>query len=105
MQRIGLTGDNRIIVQGVGKLNFEQGTPLSIIFDKLNENNFIPSWNHLYQEMKHNGMTHKRIIHLLHEQIFECYGKEFRDVVIDRLEIKNRTVAKRPSGSKFNQSP
>lgn len=86
MEQIGISTDGKEVVQGVGKLYFEQGTPLSIIFDKLQENNLLPSWNHLYQEMKDNGMTHKRIIHLLHEQVFESYGKEFRDVVVERLE-------------------
>jgi hypothetical protein len=54
----------------------------------LQENNLLPSWNHLYQEMRDNGMSHKRIIHLLNEQVFESYGKEFRDVVISRLDAK-----------------
>lgn len=84
-----MSTNKKTVVQGVGKLYFEQGTPLSIIFDKLQENNLLPSWNHLYQEMKDNGMTHSRVIHLLHEQVFESYGKEFRDVVIDRLEKSN----------------
>lgn len=87
MQQVGISTDKKTVVAEVGKLYFEQGTPLSIIFDRLQEHDLLPSWNHLYKEMKANGMTHKRIIHLLHEQVFESYGKEFRDVVISRLEF------------------
>lgn len=86
MQQIGITTDGNAVMADVAKQYFEQGLPLSIIFDQLQKNNMIPSWPRLYQELKDNGMTHKRIIHLLHEHVFESYGKEFRDVVISRLE-------------------
>jgi hypothetical protein len=36
-------------------------------------------------ELKQNGMTRERILHLLHEHLFESYGKEYRDEVIKRL--------------------
>ena len=85
MEIIGISTDQKQVVQHIGKLYFEQGLPLTFIFDKLQENNLLPSWNHLYIEMINNGMTHDRIIHLLHEQVFESYGKEFRDIVISRL--------------------
>lgn len=85
MNIIGKTQDGKQVVSGLAKLYFEQGLPLSFIFDKCKLNNYIPSWNHLYNEMKSNGMTHKRIIHLLHEQLFESYGKEIRDHIISKL--------------------
>jgi hypothetical protein len=82
---IGLTIENKQVLGGIGKLFFQEGIPLSIIFDGCREKEVIPSWLHLYDELKGNGMSHKRIIHTLNEHIFESYGKEFRDVVINRL--------------------
>lgn len=88
MKIIGKTTDGKIVVADIAKLYFEQGLPLVFIFDELQNNNSIPSWPHLYDEMKANGMTHERIIHILNEQIFESYGKEFRDKIIKRLKQK-----------------
>lgn len=87
MEQIGITTDNKKVVKNIAKQYFQEGLPLSFVFDILQENNMIPDWQALYQEMKENGMTHKRIIHLLHEMVFESYGKEFRDVIIKRLEL------------------
>lgn len=86
MKIVGKTTDNHTVVADIGKIYFEQGLPLSLIFDRLQALELVPSWIHLYDEMKANGMTHKRIIHLLHEQVFESYGKEYRDIIISRLE-------------------
>lgn len=85
MQIIGKTTDGKITVAGIAKMYFETGLPLSFVFDRLNSSNYMPSWIHLYEEMKGNGMSHKRIIDILHEQVIETYGKEFRDVVVHRL--------------------
>lgn len=85
MKIIGKTEDGKIAVAGIGAMYFETGLPLSFMFDRLKSENYIPSWIHLYHEFKNNGMSHKRIIDILHEQVMEVYGKEFRDVVIDRL--------------------
>lgn len=87
MEHTGLTTDNKIVVKNIAKQYFQQGLPLSFIFDILKENNMIPDWIALYQEMRDNNITHKRIIHLLHEMVFESYSKDFRDVIIKRLEL------------------
>jgi hypothetical protein len=92
MEQVGVSTNGKIVVKDIGPLYFRDGTPLSIIFDRLIENNILPSWNHLYEEMKDNGMKHSRIIHLLNEQVFESFGKEFRDEVIKRLSVFEKDV-------------
>ena len=82
---VGKTQDGIIVVAGLGKLYFQEGIPLSIIFDGLKSKNILPSFKHLYSELRENGMKHERIIHLLNENVFESYGKQFRDVVISKL--------------------
>jgi hypothetical protein len=91
MNVIGKTTDGKLVVSGLGKLYFETGLPLSIVFDRMVQGNYQPSWIHLYLELKENGMKHDRIIHLLNEHIFESYGKEYRDEVIRRLELIRET--------------
>lgn len=89
MELVGFTTEGKQVLGGIGKLFFQEGIPLSIIFDGCRNHNVIPSWLHLYDELKGNGMSHSRIIHTLNEHVFESYGKEFRDVVINCLN-KNR---------------
>lgn len=79
-----------MVMEGVGKIYFQDGLPLSIIFDQLIKNNMMPSWNHLYKELEENGMSKKRIYHLLHEHVFESYGKEFRDTILKRLDAASQ---------------
>lgn len=82
---VGYTVEKKPVISGLAKFYFQDGLPLSIIFDRCIIEGFQPSFPHLYNELKENGMTHDRIIHLLNEHIFESYGKDYRDVVIDRL--------------------
>lgn len=85
MNQVGKTEDGRIVVNGIGKMYFETGLPLSVAFDGLKKCNLVPSIPHLIQELKDNGMKEERITHLLNEHLFESYGKEHRDLVISRL--------------------
>lgn len=79
-------------ISGLATLYFSDGLPLSIIFDRLKDTKFKPSWIHLFNELKDNGMNNERIFHLLHEQIFESYGKEYRDIILNKLwQIVNKT--------------
>lgn len=86
MNIVGKTTDGKHVVSGLGKLYFQEGIPLSVMFDVLKVKQMQPSFNHLYQELKDNGMKHDRIIHLLNENVFESYGKEYRDEVLNRLK-------------------
>lgn len=90
MKVIGKTIGGQDVVAGLAKLYFQDGLPLSVIFDTLKAMNKQPAWPMLYTELKDNGMTHERIMHLLNEHVFESYGKEYRDVVIQRLEAGNK---------------
>lgn len=85
MKIVGKTVDNKPVVSGLGKMYFQEGIPLSVLFDSCQSKDLQPSFKHLYNEMKENGMKRDRIIHLLNENLFESYGKEYRDEVIKRL--------------------
>lgn len=82
---VGKTTDGRPVVKGLAKFYFQDGLPLQIVFDGCNKHKIVVSWNDLYSELKENGMKHERIIHLLHEQMFEAFSNEYRSVVLDRL--------------------
>ena len=86
---VGKTIYGNLVVAGLAKLYYQEGLPPSVIFDGCKKMNAIPSFPHFYQELKDNGMSHERIIHLLNEHVFETYGKEFRDHVITTLNKSN----------------
>jgi hypothetical protein len=86
---IGKTTDGRYVVSGLAKMYYETGLPLSIIFDKCKEKNYQISWPALIEELKSNGMKPDRIHHLLSEHIFESYGKQYRDQILDTIQWKN----------------
>lgn len=85
MTIVGHTTAGKQVVAGLGRMYFESGLPLSIIFDVCRENNRQPSWIHLVHELKDNGMKEERVMHLLNEHVFESYGKEYRDNVMKVL--------------------
>jgi hypothetical protein len=85
MEVIGKTTDNRPVVAGLAKMYFQEGLPLSLIFDGCQKPGVQPAFPILYKELESNGMKHDRIIHLLSEALFDSYGKEYRDEVIKRL--------------------
>lgn len=92
MKVVGKTTAGVLVIAGIGEMYFQEGIPLSVIFDSVKDKNMIPAWPLLYEELKGNGMKHERIIHLLSEHIFESYGKEFRDIVIGRLNQPLPTI-------------
>lgn len=86
MKIVGKSTDGKLVVSEISKIYFQDGIPLGIMFDELDKHNYIPSWLHLYIEMQDNGMNKERIFHLLNEHMFDTYGNEFRNVVINRLK-------------------
>lgn len=86
MEIVGKTSCGKLVVSGLGKMYFENGLPLSVIFDGLQRLNLVPSFRHLVSELEGNGMNRERIMHLLNEHVFESYGIEFRDIIVKRLE-------------------
>lgn len=91
MKQVGFTKNGEMVVSGLAKLYFQEGIPLAIIFMHCIDKGIQPSFYHLYIELKESGMTHDRIRHLLNENIFEVYGKEYRDeclIRIDKLTLK-----------------
>ena len=97
---VSYTIDDRISVSGLFGLYESVGLPLEFIFDYLKDQNIQPSWLHLYSEMYNSGISKKAIIAKLSESIYEAYGSEYRDYVINKLLeyntqiylIKNRLV-------------
>lgn len=85
MYQVG-TSNGRPVMAGLAKLYYQEGIPYNLVFEQLRNKDIVVSWIHLYKELQDNGLSHDRIIHLLNEHVFEAYGAEYRDVVIDRLE-------------------
>jgi hypothetical protein len=83
---VGETTDGKTLVDGIWEMYETYGLPLDIIFDVLIQKQSVPDWIVLYKQMLKSGMQHSRIISKLDEAIADSYGKEFRDVVISKLD-------------------
>lgn len=82
---IGKTTDGKLVVKGIFKLFDTTGMPLFMVFESCEQNNWLPSWIDFYNEAVEAGWTHKTIVNRLSESLSDTYGKEYSDVVIDRL--------------------
>lgn len=87
IQVVGETEDGIKIVSGVFKLFDTNGLPLDIVFDLCKQSNMIPSWTHFYNEALEYGWSKKTVLNRLHDNINDVYGKDYRDIVIRRLEL------------------
>lgn len=85
MKQVGITIDGMPVFGDIAKMYFQDGFPLCFIFDRIRNLGGVVSWVYLYEDMIKNGMTHKRVIHLLNEHIFECYGKEYKNYILQKL--------------------
>jgi hypothetical protein len=62
------------------------GLPLDVLFTILKENNIIIDWIDFYQDCIKNGWKHQTIINKLEHSLFDVYGKEYKNVIIERLK-------------------
>jgi hypothetical protein len=83
----GRTGEGSIVVAGVYRFYETTGLPLDVMFECLRRKDMIPDWLTFYVEAMRAGMKHDRIISKLDPAISDTYGKEFKDTVIERLEL------------------
>ena len=83
---VGETTDGKKLVDGIWAMYETHGLPLDVIFDVLIKKESVPDWIALYKQMLQSGMQHSRILSKLDEAVSDSYGKEFRDVVISRLD-------------------
>lgn len=86
LQISGKTEDGRLTVSGVFSFYETQGVPLSVIFDELQNRNMVPDWISLYLETWAIGMMPDRVMSFLSESIYDVYGSDYRDQVIETLK-------------------
>jgi|SRR5208283_663253 len=82
----GVTPDNKMVMGGCFAFYETYGVPLNIFLMCCVEHNWIPDWIDFYLSALSAGMEHGRILSKLEEAINDSFGKEFCDVVIDRLD-------------------
>ena len=82
----GKTEDGRLVVSGVFSFYETQGIHLSVIFDELNNRGMVPDWVALYLETWAVGMMPERVMSMLSESIYDAYGADYRDRVIQTLK-------------------
>jgi len=84
----GKTTNDKLVVNSIFKCYSTEGISFDVIFEVLNNKNYIPDWISIVEEAIAFGMKTDRIILMLDSAIADVYGKEFRDVIINRLKEK-----------------
>ena len=83
----GSTEDGKIVLGGVYDIHEVYGMPLSPLFSYLADHNAVPDWIDLYKSAERNGMKHFQILYKIKDSIEDAWGKDFANIVCDRLTI------------------
>jgi len=86
MKIIGKTKDGVYVVGDIFKMFDTTGLPLTDLFMMCQQNNMQPCWIDFYNQSMTAGWKHKTVTSRLREALCDCYGVEYRDVVISRLD-------------------
>ena len=78
--------EGKAIVVNVFRVCETYGIPLDVVLLHIEQHGGMVSWIDYYAEAESAGMKHGRILSKLSEAIVDVWGKDFRDVVIARLE-------------------
>lgn len=76
-------GERKIIINGIGKLFYEKGFPLSISVDKLSEKGIEVSLYHIIEEFWNNGWSWKTIENKLRGEV-----EDDKRLVLDFEKLK-----------------
>lgn len=88
----GQTEDGRKVVSGLFRFYETHGIPLVMLFTALEGMNVVPDWGPFYHEARRAGVKAERILAMLHSDISDVYGREYRDAVLQRLEMYHELV-------------
>ncbi len=73
------TPEGKFVVVGWFSFVDEQGLPLDVVIQILNDKGFMPDWCNFYDQAVESGWKPKSIYQRLKSAIEDIYGKEFAD--------------------------
>lgn len=80
-----VTPEGKSLVKGVYSFYETHGVPLEILFEILDQKNYMPSWLHFYDEARAAGIQHSRVLSWLEPALADIYGRDFKNEVMSRL--------------------
>lgn len=84
---VGITTDRKLVVEYEAfKLHEQEGVNLGLQFVHLQKRGMIPSWIYIYLEGL-KRMSKKAVDRTLSESLNFAYGKEYRDVIMNRIAL------------------
>jgi hypothetical protein len=89
---VGITTDNKALIDGVWKAHDTYGIPLEILFEVCVKNNWMPDWMLLHQQMLFSGIQHSRVISILEHPLTDAFGFEFATTVLYKLNLIYKVV-------------
>ena len=88
----GKTEDDRDVIGNVFKLIDTQGVPMEIVIDFFEKNNMIVDWIVFYEQASKSGWKLKTIKDRIKYPLLDCYGTEYTNTIMERLEEHMRSL-------------
>lgn len=82
---VGKTTDSKLVISGVLRFEETYGLPLEIIFEYLQENNLVPSWLHIMEESRKQGVNESKFLTKLETCVVSVYGKDYWSKIVPHL--------------------
>lgn len=70
-----ILNNKKIIIGGLGKLFYQEGTPISILANRAELEGMSVSWLHVADELIKHGWSNKTILNNLRDEITGCINK------------------------------
>lgn len=68
MFQIEQFGNRRVLLRGLGKMFYQEGTPIGLLAHKVNAEGIEVSWLHVADELQKHGWLNKTILSKLREE-------------------------------------
>jgi len=78
---VGKTTEGQLVISGILRFEETYGLPLEDILEHLKERNIVPSWLHIMNEAKLQGVNQEKFLTKLEACAVSVFGKDYWAVI------------------------
>lgn len=87
MKIVGVTPDNKYVIDGVYKYVGTIGLPLDIVLEELKDHDLVVSWPHYCMDGLKEGASPRSIKAKIYDSVRSIYGIDHANEIEKRLDI------------------
>jgi hypothetical protein len=92
---VGKTPDGQLVISGLLRFEETYGLPLEDILEYVKNNNLVPSWFHVIDEAKKQGVNIHKFLTKLESCVVVVYGRDYWSLISTHLT--SRALDEKPS--------